>query len=112
MYSIGVLMQSFQEHMVEYLQSVIMDSYAIPSTHDLTEELNPGFKDRLAVYSENVDSYKETGDDALLISLLKEEFILSGMEDEAGIERMRRSLKRANETRRNWKAEDLKSKAS
>ena len=105
-------MVDFKEHMLEYLQCVMMESYSVPNSHDLVEELNPGFKERLKVYSENVQMYKQTEDDSLLIALLKEEFILSGMEEEATVERMRRTFERAKESRRDWKIEDLKLKKS
>lgn len=100
-------MQSFTEHMLEYLRAVLQENYSDPRSHDLVEEIHPGFKERLKVYEENVDTYEKTESETLLIYLMKEEFILSGMEEDASIERMRRTFERMKENRRNWKVADL-----
>jgi hypothetical protein len=67
----------------------------------------PGFRDRYQDYLENVDGYRSTGDDTLLIELLHEGFVIDGIFEEDQIEQMRENLNRARKKAREFLAEDI-----
>lgn len=99
-------MITFVEHMVEYLNGVAQTEENVVAWIDARKK-DKGFRKRLMAYGERVNQeYAKTGSDVLLVELLKEEFILSGMVEDERIERMRENLKRAEEKRFAWADEE------
>lgn len=102
---------NFTESMVEYMQSVVMGKYEFggeKEVYDAAETANPGFYGRLSKFEIALDKYKESGDDALLVPLLREEFILHGMVEEARIDKMKKFWETRGDLRRQWMVEDQK----
>jgi hypothetical protein len=96
--------------MAEYLEGFTWGEGQ--STIESIEKTHPGFKERVKAFDEDIQGYRSTSDEFLLIDLLRESFILSGIFEDAQIERMRNSLKIAEERRKDWLAEDLTTKTS
>lgn len=97
-------MITFVEHMVGYLNGVAQTDDGMVCWIEARGK--KGFRARLGRYSLSVDAYKKSGSDVLLVELLKEEFILSGIVEDERIERMRENLKRAEKSRFAWEDED------
>lgn len=98
----------FTQHMAEYLESITWGEGQ--STIEAIDKVHPGFRDRVKAFDANIQGYRSTSDEFLLLDLLRESFILSGMFEDEQIEKMRRNLKTAEERRKDWIVEDLTNK--
>lgn len=98
----------FVETMAEYL-----DGYRLDWDNTLTtklariEKTYPGFTERYKNFGDEVDLYRKTGDESLLLGLLKEGFVIDGIFEEDQIEQMRLALHRSYDRARTWNPEDI-----
>lgn len=100
-------MVDFQQYMYEYLSNILMERGS-DNIYKEVEKAHPGFNDRLSDFDTDLTYYKDSGDETVLVDLMREEFILSGMVEEARIEKMRLFWEEAGKKRREWMVEDQK----
>jgi hypothetical protein len=94
--------------MTEYL-TCLFDDFGTNLFPEV-EKAHPGFLERVKLHQAQLDFYTEHEVDEMLPSLLREDFILSGMVEEASLERTRKTFERAKEKAFKWQDEDLKNK--
>lgn len=98
----------FVETMAEYLTSNGAEEYSPEQgvKLDRIEKRYPGFRERYGRYLINVDGYRSTGDDDLLIELLHEGFLIDGVFEEDQVICMQAFWARAAETRKKFLKDD------
>jgi hypothetical protein len=98
----------FVETMAEYLDGYRQDwDNTLTAKLARIEKKYPGFTERYKKFGNNVERYREIGDDALLIELLHEGYVIDGIFEEDQIEQMRLNLHRSYDRARTWKPEDI-----
>ena len=82
----------FIETMAQYLDGYRQDVWDVAGHKkklDRIEAKYPGFTERYNNFGDDVDGYRETGDDELLVQLLHEGFVIDGIFEEDMIEQMK-----------------------
>lgn len=100
----------FVETMAEYLDGYRQDVWDITGWQRKLariEEKYPGFRDRYRVFCDDIDVFRDSGHEDMLLRLLKEGFVLDGIFEEDIHEQMLETWKRANEVKKKFMPEDI-----